>query len=108
MDVVFHPDAESEFLSAIEYYETRAPGLGLEFALSVYSSVRLIEAHPSAWVEIAKDVRRCLVNRFPFGILYAADQHVIFILAIMDLHREPGYWQTRKKEPGTPSAGPDT
>lgn len=33
MNVSFHPEAEAEFISAIEYYKDIKPGLGLDFAL---------------------------------------------------------------------------
>ena len=32
MRFYFHPDADVEFDSAVEYYEQGQPGLGLEFA----------------------------------------------------------------------------
>lgn len=32
MNFSFHPEAESEFLVAIDYYESREPGLGCDFA----------------------------------------------------------------------------
>ena len=38
----FHPEAETEFLEAIAYYESCAPGLGEDFSLEVYSTVQNI------------------------------------------------------------------
>jgi len=40
-------------------------------------------------------VRRALVNRFPYGVLYVDDHSELLIVAIMHLHREPGYWESR-------------
>jgi hypothetical protein len=40
-------------------------------------------------------IRRCLVKRFPYGILYGIDVDKIFVVAIMHLHRKPGYWLSR-------------
>jgi toxin ParE1/3/4 len=31
MTFEFHPEAETEFLEAVAYYESRAPGLGEDF-----------------------------------------------------------------------------
>jgi hypothetical protein len=31
----FHPEAETEFLEAIDYYESCSPGLGEDFSLEV-------------------------------------------------------------------------
>jgi len=41
------------------------------------------------------DIRRALVHRFPYGILYVPEQNQILIIAVMHLHRQPGYWQDR-------------
>jgi len=35
----FHPEAETEFLEAVEYYESCSPGLGEDFFLEVNSTV---------------------------------------------------------------------
>jgi hypothetical protein len=42
-----------------------------------------------------EDVRRCLVNRFPYGVLYSIESTEIFILAVMHLRRDPDYWKKR-------------
>lgn len=92
----FHPEAEAEFLAAIDYYETADPGLGADFAAEVHGTVQNILAHPTAWPVLQRDVRRCLTNRFPYGVLYSIEPDGIYILAVMHLHREPGYWQHRQ------------
>ena len=38
MKHAFHPEAEAEFLAAIDYYEDREPGLGSDFAIEVRST----------------------------------------------------------------------
>jgi len=95
MSYSFHPDAEREFFHAIDYYEECRQGLGLEFALEVYSTIDRIRTHPRAWPVLEGEVRRSLTPRFPFGVLYAEQGEEIYILAVMHLHREPGYWKQR-------------
>ena len=96
MNFSFHPEAEEEFNKAIDYYEDIEPGLGYDFALEVYSAIQLSVEFPKAWVVLEDEVRRCLVRRFPYAILYSAEENGVFILAVMNLHREPGYWKCRK------------
>ena len=96
MNFSFHPEAEEEFNKAIDYYEDIEPGLGYDFALEVYSAIQLSVEFPKAWGVLEGEVRRCLVRRFPYGILYSEEENVIFILAVMHLHRKPGYWKHRK------------
>jgi hypothetical protein len=95
MNYYFHPDAEKEFLESIEYYEGCATGLGFDFASEVYDTIIRIKANPEAWQVVIENIRRCLVNRFPFGILYVKNDDGILILAVMHLHRNPDYWKSR-------------
>ena len=37
-------------------------------------------------------IRRRLVRRFPYGILYATRPGVVRVLAVMNLKRRPTYW----------------
>ncbi|RKZ91208.1 MAG: type II toxin-antitoxin system RelE/ParE family toxin [Gammaproteobacteria bacterium] len=76
MNFEFHPEAEIEFNKAIDYYSEIEEELGYDFA-------------------IEGDIRRSLVKRFPYGVLYSEENNGIFILAIMNLHRHPDYWKHR-------------
>lgn len=92
----FHPEAESEFLKAIEYYESKEKGLGYDFALEIYSTIERILAYSQAWPLVEENIRRSLVRRFPFGVLYSQLEEEIFIVAIMNLNRNPDYWKDRE------------
>ena len=93
----FHPEAHREFLCAVDYYETCQPGLGLGFVEEIYSAIQRILHFPSAWTQVSTNARRCLINRFPFGVIYSLSGDKIIILAIMQLNRNPGYWHRRDK-----------
>ncbi len=95
MTFSFHPEAESEFREAIDYYEDRESGLGYDFSIEVFTTIQNIVNHPTAWPIIEEDMRRCLVNRFPYGVIYCIEQDKIFILAVMHLRRHPDYWKNR-------------
>jgi hypothetical protein len=95
MSFSFHPDAEEEFNKAIDYYENIETGLGYEFALEVHSTIQRSIEYPKAWAVLDGEIRRSLVKRFPYGILYTEEQEGIFVVAVMNLHRKPGYWKPR-------------
>ena len=95
MTYSFHPDAELELNQAIDYYEECQVGLGLEFADEVYKTVQRILAFPNAWQSLGEGNRRCLTNRFPFGVIYYKREQEIIILAVMQLNRKPNYWKSR-------------
>jgi hypothetical protein len=97
MNFSFHPEVSAEFLGAVAYYEERQSGLGLDLALEVQAAIRNVVAFPQAWPVIEGEIHRCLVHRFPFGILYTIEPDEIWILAVMHLHREPDYWKHRRQ-----------
>jgi len=68
--VDFLNEAEDEFLAAISRYNIEREGLGHEFAAEVRRTLERIEQYPEAWVALSRRTRRCLVNRFPYGVLY--------------------------------------
>jgi hypothetical protein len=70
--------------------------LGYDFAGEVYTTIQRSLIYPKAWPVLEGDVRRCLVSRFPYGVLYSVEQGELFILAIMNLHRDPDYWNDRR------------
>ncbi len=96
MRFILHDEAEAELDAAAGYYETCRAGLGLEFAEEVYATIQLACAHPQAGTPVSEDIRRHLVKRFPFGILYEPRPGLIRVLAVADLRRRPGYWRKRR------------
>lgn len=92
----FHPAAQDEFMAAVDWYEAKAPGLGLDFAAEVREAISRAVMLPVAWPDLGDGVRRVLVHRFPYGVLYAATAESVSILAVMHLRREPGYWRDRR------------
>ena len=97
MKYSFHPVAERELNEAIDYYNECQDGLGLEFAKEVYSTIQNILSFPQAWTPLSKNTRRCIINRFPYGVIYQVTDEEIFIIAVMQLNRKPKYWEKRKK-----------
>jgi len=95
MSISFHSEADEEFLAAVVYYDDCEPGLGLDFAREVLATVQNALDYPEMWPEIEPEIRRCLVHRFPYGVLYSLESRGIFILAVMHLHRDPDYWKDR-------------
>ena len=92
---VFHPEAKAEMIAAAGWYDERVDGLGSAFLDEVEAAVARIVANPEAWAIVRGEVRRHLLHRFPFGILYRTEPDQIFVLAVMHLHREPHYWEHR-------------
>ena len=96
MRFYFHELAEAEFDRAVAYYENCRDGLGIEFTQEVYATIDRIIQYPDVWSPMSKNTRRCLVNRFPFGVIYQIKSNTIRIIAVADLRRRPDYWLNRE------------
>jgi hypothetical protein len=97
MKILFVSSAEREFAEAIEYYEMEMPGLGDIFLREIEKSLDRITLYPNSYTPLGQNTRRCLVSRFPYGIIYQFRERekLILILAISNLHRKPDYWKNR-------------
>jgi len=77
--------------------ESSELGLGYQCAIEIVAAVERIKANPGMWPVSDDQVRRCLVHRFPYGVIYSVDEQRsrVLNLAVMHLHRQPGYWSGR-------------
>ena len=95
MSFLFHPEAEEEFLAAIDWYGERSTGLAKDFAAEIRAAILRAVAMPLAWPCIDGDIRRVIAHRFPYGVIYALHGASVYILAVMHLRRRPDYWRER-------------
>ena len=95
MTVSFHALAERELNDAALYYERESAGLGDAFLTEVERSCAAVLEHPNAGTIIGDHIRRRLLRRFPYGLIYSARSTEIRILAVMNLRRRPTYWVRR-------------
>ncbi|MEA3287692.1 MAG: type II toxin-antitoxin system RelE/ParE family toxin [Candidatus Marinimicrobia bacterium] len=95
MKVGFLDPAEQELTEAIDYYNTQSDGLGYLLAAEVQKSISRIIHYPEAWTLLSKRTRRCLVNRFPYAVIYQQQNELIIIIAIQNLHQHPDSWDSR-------------
>jgi len=93
--VRFLRPAEVEMLDAAKYYELQATCLGDDFLDKIDAAIQDIGANPERWPIVRANVRRRLVHRFPYALLYRVDPNEIVIQATMHLHRRPDYWIDR-------------
>lgn len=90
--------AEAELAEAVDYYNQQRPGLGYEFALEIQRTFDHIRRFPTAWPIFSELTRRCMVDRFPYAVLYQPREDSILIGAIMHLRRDPKHWRDSADE----------
>ena len=98
MKVRFLVTARRELKDAVLYYNASQPRLGDEFRDEVWETIQRIKKFPEAWHPLSASIRRCQMNRFPYGLIYVASENEILIIAVAHLHRAPEYWHSRADE----------
>ena len=93
--ISFNEFAETELNEAAAYYEFQVKGLGTAFLAEVERSTKLIQQNPESFSRILKVVRRKILRRFPYSIMYSFVDNSIRILAIANHKRRPYYWRSR-------------
>jgi hypothetical protein len=87
--------ARRELDDTVEWYERQSHGLGYEFLDELDRVVRRINAYPESSAELTRGLRRALLGRFPYGLIYGIDAGSIIVVAVAHLHRRPRYWIDR-------------
>jgi toxin ParE2 len=87
--------ARRELNEAVRYYNLQRVDLGDEFRDEAWEAVRRSREFPLAWHALGGSIRRCQMERFPYGIIYEPSEVEIVLIAVAHLHREPEYWRAR-------------
>ena len=92
MRLSFNPLAERELNDAAQYYELESTGLGVAFLVDIERSCNSLLEYPESGAVVTGAIRRRLLSRFPYALLYRLRPDVMRILAVMNLKRRPTYW----------------
>jgi toxin ParE1/3/4 len=92
----FHSEARKEFRAAVEWYESRVPKLGAQFAFAIRKSIARVCENPAVGKPVAGACRQVPLERFPFSLVYRMLNGEVRIIAIAHYRRLPGYWNQRR------------
>jgi toxin ParE1/3/4 len=94
--VSFHELAEFELNDAASFFEHERQGLGFRFLATVETALAQIRQNPHTSPIILRDVRRKVLRKFPYSIMFTIKPDRIRVLAIASQKRRPFYWRGRK------------
>ena len=97
LKIIFSKYAKLELEDATHFYELEFEGLGQRFMKEVKKAAIRISEYPKAWSVERADIRKCLLHKFPYKLLYSIEEDHIFIIAVAHQHRKPDYWIDREK-----------
>jgi len=96
MRVEYHPAVEQELRQIMEYYEECSIGLGREFIVDFERQILRIAANSKLGMVLENDIRRALMQRFPFCIYYRLiGQDVLRVTIVKHQRRHPSYGRKR-------------
>ena len=93
--VRYHQAAEDELLREIGYLELQAPGLGRRFFAEVRRAESLIARFPESAPEITPGIRKHILRKFRYSLIYSREEDGLLVLAVAHQSRRPGYWVRR-------------
>jgi len=92
---VLRPEARREFDQAFDRYCQIEQKLAFDFAGSVQESFDRIAENPEAFQVVFRNVRRAVLRRFPYSILYRIQKDRLEVIAVFHSRRMPEEWQKR-------------
>lgn len=97
--VVVAPPAAFEIADAATAYEATRPGLGRAFLDEVHDAADRIAEFPAScpMVHEPTGVRRVLMHRFPFGMIYRVREDEIQVIAVLPTRADPISSESRIK-----------
>lgn len=94
--IEFDGEAEEEYRAAADYYEGQVRGLGFEFTAAVGDAISRIVQTPKAFSPYKESgLRKFVLQRFPYSVYYLELDDCIWIAAVANQRRKPGYWHHR-------------
>ena len=90
-----HEDADRELEDAADYYDRESTGLGSALINEVEAAYSRIRRTPLAAVEVDPGIRRLVLAKFPYNVIYEVDEDSALVLAIAHQRKRPYYWRGR-------------
>ena len=91
----FTPEADAELTEARQWYSHHRKELDLEFMQCIEVALSRIQSNPRLFPVVYGGLRRAVVRRFPFAILYEVEAEEIQIIAVFHSRRDPDVWKSR-------------
>jgi plasmid stabilization system protein ParE len=85
----FGVEARLDIQEAYDSYQERSEGLGERFLAALDELLEVVAANPRAFPTVHADVRRALLHRFPYSVLYRSEGELIIVLGCFHGRRDP-------------------
>lgn len=87
--------ARYDLREAMYWYADKRAELAADFLLCVDEVLARLTRNPLAYPIIYKSVRRAVIHRFPYNVLFMVREKDVAVIAILHNKRSPRVWQSR-------------
>ena len=95
MIIRFTPEADAELTGAREWYSHQRKDLDLEFMQCIDNVLSRIADNPRVFPLVYRELRRAVVQRFPFAVFYELTSDDVQVIAVFHSRRDPEMWKNR-------------
>lgn len=89
--LIIRPDAYEDLAAAHDWYEAKQPGLGLEMSIAVLAKMQEAKVRPTSFpIRQNPDIRRVLVDRFPYVVYFRLRTDAVIVLAVFHTSQDHG------------------
>jgi len=88
-------EAEEDLVEAQRWYQRRGSERARRFRGAVQDGLDLIERHPEGQPLVYRSIRRMVLRRFPYLLLYFIDGEIAVVIGCFHGARDPKSWQDR-------------
>ncbi|MCB1230214.1 MAG: type II toxin-antitoxin system RelE/ParE family toxin [Verrucomicrobiae bacterium] len=96
MKVRLHPEALAEALEAKYYIREDDPREAEAFVVELQAAIDRIRENPETPACFSGEYRKMRAGKFRYAAVYRLREGEIQVMAVMHLHRKPGYWKERR------------
>ena len=92
--------AEQDIQAAVLWYDQQRPGLGDIFIADLQEILEHIRLQPEMYRRIDGPVRRAVLHRFPYSVLYRILTDELEVVAVLHFKLHPGKISSRLRTEG--------
>jgi plasmid stabilization system protein ParE len=94
------PEAEGDAIAAAVWYEDQKPGLADEFLAEIGAAFEMVRQNSQSaslleYYSGHHEIRRRLLHRFPYAVVYLCRGEETIVVAITHARRQPLHWLGR-------------
>ncbi len=97
--VSFRPQARTEIREARAWYNAQVYGLGRAFIAELETTLEFLRLHPQMYASVSDDgqVRRALLHRFPYSLVYERwTPDEIVVIACRHVRQDERTWSSAR------------